>query len=98
MNPETDCKLEPGKVIPIINRNKCEGKADCLEVCPYDVFELRLLTHSEKQQLSRFGRFKLRVHGGKQAFVINADQCQGCSYCIKSCPEKAITLQAITEK
>ena len=48
-NPETDCRVEPGTVVPVINRNKCEGKSDCLKIFPYDVFEIRLLTQSEKK-------------------------------------------------
>lgn len=92
VNLETDYKLKPGTIIPVINRNRCEGKAECLEVCPYNVFELRLLTQTEKERLSRVGRFKLRVHRGKQAFPTRGDLCQGCSYFVKNCPEKDITL------
>jgi ferredoxin len=33
------CKGEPGRVAPEIDRNKCEGKADCklcVDACPED--------------------------------------------------------------
>lgn len=90
-----DCKFEAGVMIPVINRNKCEGKADCIEVCPFDVFDLRRLTDEEKRQLSFLARFKLRVHGGKQAFAVRAEQCQGCGFCVRDCPEKAIKLQQL---
>jgi len=92
-NPDPDCKHEPGALAPVIDRKRCEGKRDCVEVCPYDVFELRALTEAEKLPLGRLGRFKLRVHGGQQAFAVRADACHGCGLCVTACPEKAITLQ-----
>ena len=36
-----ECRGEPGKVAPVVDRNRCEGKEDCVRVCPYDVFEIR---------------------------------------------------------
>src|SRR5580704_17563596 len=33
--------LLTGAHLPIVNRNACEGKCDCVEVCPYDVFQVR---------------------------------------------------------
>jgi ferredoxin len=35
------CKEGPKAVVPVVDLNKCEGKNDCVEVCPYDVFEMR---------------------------------------------------------
>jgi 4Fe-4S ferredoxin len=34
----------------------------------------------------------LFVHGGKQAYAVNADACRACGLCVTACPEKAITL------
>jgi 4Fe-4S ferredoxin len=39
VDPAT-CPGTPGKVAPAIDRNRCEGKEDCVEVCPCDVFEM----------------------------------------------------------
>jgi 4Fe-4S ferredoxin len=87
----TDCK-EPGRVVPVIDRNKCEGKEDCLRVCPYHVFEIRKLGAEEKSQLSFVGRLKAFAHGNQQAFVVLPDECHACGLCVTACPEKAITL------
>jgi len=44
--PEPDCAPDAGRVVPRIDRNRCEAKADCVRVCPYDVFEIRALSQS----------------------------------------------------
>src|SRR5262249_51132455 len=88
------CDDEPGRTVPVINRNRCEGKSDCVEVCPYDVFELRVVTPQQRTELSWFARLKLVVHGGKQATVDAPDACHACGLCVRACPERAITLVA----
>ncbi len=87
-----NCKPEPGQLKPVIDHNKCEGKEDCLRVCPYNVFEVRKLTQTEKQELSLPARFKVMVHGGKQAFALNPQDCHSCGLCVQACPEKTIKL------
>jgi hypothetical protein len=42
------CKQPRGAVAPVIDRTPCEGKAECVAACPYDVFEVRVLTHDER--------------------------------------------------
>ena len=86
------CDKQAGRMVPVIDRNRCEAKADCVSLCPYHVFELRVLTKLERQELSMPGRLKLFVHGGKQAFAVQADACRACGLCVKGCPEKAIAL------
>lgn len=86
------CKPETGQLVPVIDRNKCEAKRDCVEVCPYNVFEVRELTKAEKQQLSLVGRLKLLAHGGQQAFAVRSQDCHSCGLCVQACPEKAIKL------
>ncbi|MDH4200062.1 MAG: ferredoxin family protein [Spirochaetia bacterium] len=88
----SDCTQEPGKCIPVINRNKCEGKEDCKEVCPYNVFTIGILPKEDRSILNFVGKIKGYAHGWKQAFVTNGDDCRACMLCVQKCPEKAITL------
>jgi NAD-dependent dihydropyrimidine dehydrogenase PreA subunit len=89
-----DCKMQAGEVAPVIDRNRCEGKEDCVSVCPYEVFEVRKLSRPERAGLSFRGRVKGFAHGWKQAFAVRADQCHGCALCVVACPEHAIRLRA----
>mgnify|MGYP001548905489 CR=1 FL=1 len=93
MNTENpDCKHEAGLFKPVVNRNRCEGKADCVTAYPYQVFTIGTLTPQERQGLSLIGRIKGYAHQWQQAFAINADACHACGLCVTACPEKAITL------
>jgi NAD-dependent dihydropyrimidine dehydrogenase PreA subunit len=92
--PET-CKHPAGVVAPVINRARCEGKADCVRVCPYDVFVIAKLGPAERHTLSLPARIKALVHGNLQAFAVHADHCHGCGLCVAACPEKAIELTRI---
>lgn len=87
-----ECK-EPGRSMPVIDTSRCEGKADCVRVCPYHVFSIRKLEADERAALSALARLKLFVHGGKQAFVTSPADCHNCGACVKACPEKAIKLR-----
>jgi NAD-dependent dihydropyrimidine dehydrogenase PreA subunit len=89
----TDCKGEPGKVAPVVDRNRCEAKGACVGVCPYNVFELRRLSAEDRASLSLLGKLKAWVHRNRQAFVVRPDDCHACGLCVKACPEGAITLQ-----
>jgi len=94
--PETrsteTCKQPPGVVAPVIDRTRCEGKAACVAVCPYDVFEVRVLTPNERSTLPLFARIKAAFHGNRQAFTVRAELCHSCGLCVASCPEDAIHL------
>jgi NAD-dependent dihydropyrimidine dehydrogenase PreA subunit len=84
-----------GVVRPVIDRRKCEGKEDCVRVCPYGVFEIGVLNDAERAALPVFPyRLKAWAHGYKQAFASNGDRCHGCGLCVTACPEKAIRLEA----
>jgi 4Fe-4S ferredoxin len=87
-----DCSGTPGKVAPVVDRNRCEGKEDCVEVCPYDVFVMGTLTSSDRSALSFIGKIKAWTHGGRQAFVSEPDACRACQLCVVACPEDALTL------
>lgn len=91
MSAEPDCK-EAGLLAPVIDRNRCEGKADCVRVCPYDVFEIGKLAEAERRELSLAGRMKGFFHGWRQAFVRDPARCHACGACVVACPEKAIEL------
>jgi NAD-dependent dihydropyrimidine dehydrogenase PreA subunit len=90
-NPE--CK-GTGRLVPVIDASRCEAKEDCVRVCPYDVFTVRKLSDAERDALSLLTRFKVFVHGGKQAFVTRPKDCHACGLCVTACPEKAIQLSA----
>ena len=87
-----DCKFEAGVVSPVIDPLRCEAKGPCVPICPYSVLAIRLVPPSQKASMSLTARFKLFVHGGKQAFVLNGDACHGCGLCVEACPERAIAL------
>lgn len=90
--PAESCKPEVGEVRPVIDLARCEGKADCLRVCPYDVFEVRVATAAERKPLNFMAQLKSLAHGHKKAFAVNADQCHACGLCVAACPETAIRL------
>ena len=88
----TTCKQPPGRFIPVIDRNRCEGKGDCVAVCPKNVFALDVLPKQERADLSFLGKVKGFAHGWKQAFLPHANACEACALCVDACPENAITL------
>jgi len=91
-----DCKREAGVVAPVIDPNRCEGKGACVEVCPYDVFEMGVLPREARQSLTLMGRIKGFAHGWKQASAVNAQACHACGLCVAACPEKAIVLRRVS--
>ena len=92
---KASCSDAPGRVVPVIDRNRCEGKSVCVEVCPYHVFELRTLSPEDRAALSLVGKLKTWVHGGKQAYAVGADHCHACGLCVAGCPEQAIRLMPV---
>lgn len=87
------CKQEAGTIIPVVSLKRCEGKGDCMEVCPENVFQIRRIDDSDYQNLGTLQKFKLRVHGMQVAYTPNADACRACGLCVSACPEHAITLK-----
>jgi len=89
-----DCRGEAGKIAPVVDRNRCEAKEDCLRVCPFDVFEIRTLSPEERASLSWLGWFKALAHKNRQAYAVRPQDCHGCQLCVAACPENALRLVA----
>ncbi|MFH5251102.1 4Fe-4S binding protein [Burkholderia semiarida] len=87
-----DCKQKAGVIAPVVDLKRCEGKGDCITVCPENVFEVRRIDQADYLDLGLMHRLKLRVHGMKVAYTPNADACRSCGLCVTACPERAITL------
>lgn len=92
---DKECAGQPGRVAPVVDRNRCEAKQDCVRVCPYDVFEVRALTPELRKSLSWLGWFKALAHGNRQAFVVKPNDCHACGLCLAACPENALKLEAL---
>jgi len=90
-----DCRHPPGVLRPVIDANRCEGKAACVAECPFEVFVVRRRERAELPALTVLGTVKWWVHGGLQAEAVQADRCHGCGRCVTACPESAITLARV---
>ena len=88
------CGAPPGAYRPRVDPGRCEGKADCVAVCPHDVFEIGPIDEAVFRGLPLRARLKVWVHGKITAHIPNADACQACGLCVAACPEQAITLVA----
>ena len=87
-----NCLAPAGKWVPVIDRTKCEGKKECVDVCPYGVFELGTLTTAEFEDMLLMGKLKAIRHGHKTARTPKAAESRACGLCVVACPEDAITL------
>lgn len=92
--PGEQCRAEPGALVPHVNRAKCEGKSDCLAVCPYGVFEVRRIDDADFGALPLLARLKSMAHRRQTAYTPRAPGCRACGLCVVACPEKAIELVA----
>jgi NAD-dependent dihydropyrimidine dehydrogenase PreA subunit len=79
----------------VIDRNRCEGKAECVRVCPVSVFAVDTLPKKERSALSLKGKLKGFVHKWQQALLVNPGSCEACGLCVEACPEDAITLSRV---
>jgi len=91
----SDCRADAGTFAPQVNRAKCEGKSDCVEVCPYDVFEVRRIDDADFAALGVLAKLKSIAHGRKTAYTPRASACKACGKCVEACPEKAIKLARV---
>jgi NAD-dependent dihydropyrimidine dehydrogenase PreA subunit len=90
--PGEQCKADPGAWRPVVDHGRCEGKRDCVDVCPYDVFEVRRIDDADFRALGWFGRARVFVHRMQTAYTPRAAACQACGLCVVACPEDAISL------
>lgn len=93
--PKPPCAPDSKRVAPVVDRNRCEGKADCVRVCPHDVFVIARIGDADFTQLTLLGKVKSVVHGKKTAYTPKADDCHACGLCVDACPEKAIHLEKV---
>lgn len=93
-----ECKQEPGTFRPVIDRGRCEGKADCVRVCPVGVFMVGTLPPELRAGLSIKGKLKGLVHRWQQALLVKEQACEACGQCVNACPEKAITLERVSSR
>ena len=90
-----DCAETPGRLRPLIDLSRCEGKRACAEVCPYDVFVIGKIKPADFSALGFFGKLKSRAHGGTVAHVARPESCHACGLCVTACPEQAIRLERV---
>ena len=90
--PGEACKAEPGTWRPVVDRSRCEAKRDCVDVCPYGVFEVRRIDDADFRALSLLAKLKVVAHGRKSAYTPNAGACRACGLCVVACPEGALRL------
>jgi 4Fe-4S ferredoxin len=91
-----ECDPQPGVVVPVVDRNRCQDEDLCVAVCPYEVFRIQVLSSAQRKALSFFGKIKALTNNYRQAFVVQPDQCHNCGTCVDACPEDAIQLVPVT--
>ena len=91
--PGERCRAEPGVFVPVVDLSRCEGKRDCTEVCPYDVFEVTRITDEDFGSMSVLSKLKSLAHRRQGAYAVRAQDCHSCGLCVVACPESAITLR-----
>ncbi len=91
--PGEKCGADPGRWLPAVDHGRCEGKHDCVEVCPHDVFEVRRIDEADFAVLGPFAKLKSIAHRRQTAYAVKADACRACGLCVVACPERAITLE-----
>jgi NAD-dependent dihydropyrimidine dehydrogenase PreA subunit len=90
--PASDCNSPPGIFRPEVDARRCEGKGQCVAVCPFDVFVVGRLADETFNAMPLRVKLKLWAHGRKTAYTPNADACRACALCVAACPEQAIRL------
>ena len=92
MSAPRDCKQAPGEFVPVLDRSRCEGKGECVRVCPVSVYAVGTLPPAQRGGLGLRARLKGMAHRWQQALLVNPGACEACGLCVQACPERAITL------
>lgn len=92
--PGEKCDAPAFAYRPVIDHSRCEGKADCVDVCPHSVFAVGPIAPDDFRALSFLGKLKSRAHGKITAYAVAPERCQACGLCVVACPERAIELQS----
>lgn len=87
-----DCGADPGAYVVTVDHRRCEGKGDCVEVCPYGVFEVRRIDDADYARLGALGKLRSLAHGRRTAYTPRIDACRACGLCVVACPEDALAL------
>ena len=90
--PGERCRAPAGAYLPVIDHARCEGKRDCVQVCPYGVFEVRRIDDADFARLGVLAKLKSVAHRRQTAYAVAADACRACGLCVVACPEDAVTL------
>ena len=48
---KSECRFDPGYMVPVIDPARCEAKGPCVPICPYDVLASRPVPSEEKVML-----------------------------------------------
>jgi ferredoxin len=95
MTAPRDCKQAPGAFVPVLDRSRCEGKGECVRVCPVSVYAVGTLPPEQRSGLGVRARLKGMAHRWQQALLVNPGSCEACGLCVQACPESAITLARV---
>jgi NAD-dependent dihydropyrimidine dehydrogenase PreA subunit len=97
MTRTLDCD-DANTVSPIVDTGRCLGDANCVAVCPHDVFAQQPVHAERYDGLSASARFLLSLSGGLQAAVVAAERCCACGLCVAVCSQQALTLHVRGEE
>ena len=61
---------------PVIDRSRCEGKADCVTACPEQVFDIRVVSLEERELLPFVARM-IRLTGTELGPRCTSRVCSG---------------------
>jgi NAD-dependent dihydropyrimidine dehydrogenase PreA subunit len=92
--PGERCNAPVATWTPVVDHARCEAKADCVIVCPNDVFEIRRID-DDFAALRPLAKLRVVAHRRRTAYTPNATACRACGLCVVACPEAAISLTRV---
>jgi NAD-dependent dihydropyrimidine dehydrogenase PreA subunit len=79
-----------------VDWSRCEGDGDCARVCPYNVFDVRVMDEEDAAGLPFWIMLRdasSENRARKVAYAARATDCRACGRCIAACPEAAVMFQ-----